>query len=63
MQIKVKYEKGVFKPLGKVKGLKEGQILDLTIDEMHAIAMAGGAFDFLLDEEDIYTEDDVIEKV
>lgn len=63
MQIKVKYEKGVFKPLKKISGLKEGEILDVSINDLHAIQMAGGSFDFLYDEEDLYTEDDVIEPV
>ena len=68
MQMKLKYEKGVFKPLKTIKGLKEGQVIDVTIDEMpieelYEFARAGGSFDFLLEDEDLYTEDDVIEPV
>ena len=66
MQIKVKYENGVFKPLTKISGLKEGMILDISIQEMpneelYAFAKAGGSFDFLLEDEDLYTEEDIIE--
>jgi predicted DNA-binding antitoxin AbrB/MazE fold protein len=62
MQIKVKYEKGVLKLLKKVKIFKEGQVLDLDVEpDMAKIAFATGFFDFLKDEEDLYTKEDVIE--
>ena len=64
MQLKVKYEKGVFKPLKGIHGLKEGQIIEISIEsDMHVIAEAGGAFDFLKEEEDIYSKADIIEPV
>jgi len=63
MQIKVKYEKGVLKPLKRIKIFKEGQILDLDVElDMTKIAIATGFFDFLKDEEDLYTEEDIIER-
>lgn len=59
-------EKRVFKLLGKNKGLTEVSESDVCMDdistqEMMSWAIAGGAFDFLLEDEDLYTEDDVIE--
>ena len=35
---------------------------DFTTDELQIIAQEGGAFDFLNDEEDIYTDNDLIVK-
>ncbi len=58
MQIKVKYQKGVFKPSQKVKKIKEGQELEINIEEH---TQAGKAFDFLKDEEDLYSEKDIVE--
>lgn len=62
MTIKLKYEEGVFKPLSKINGINEGQVIELKIkDDMAEIAMAGGSFNFLYDEEEIYSEKDIID--
>ena len=64
MSIKVKFEEGTFKPLEKVKNIKEGDELEIHIetDDFHALAMAGESFEFLKDEPDIYSEEDIIER-
>ena len=63
MGIKVKYEKGVFKPLDKVKGIKEGEELEISIErqEWNVLAMSNPSFDFLKDESDNYTKTDVVD--
>ncbi|HLC33085.1 MAG TPA: antitoxin AF2212-like protein [Candidatus Nanoarchaeia archaeon] len=65
MEIKVVYKKGVFMPLRKVKGFKEGEKLDVSIEkeDFHKLVVAGKSFDFLKDEEELYSEDDVVESV
>ena len=57
MEIKVKYKNGVLKPLQKVTGLEEGEELEVSIEkeDIHVLAMAGEAFDFLKKEEDLYS--------
>ena len=62
MHIKVKYQKGVFKPMQEVKEFKEGEELEISIEkeDIHALALAGEAFDFLKEEEDLYSEKDLI---
>lgn len=61
-EIRARYEDGVFKPLQKVRGLKDGQIVEIAVqqDDLAALAMQGGSFDFLADEEDLYTEADIV---
>lgn len=56
MHLRVKYEKGVLTPLEKINGFEEGEELDVHIDKL---AEHGGAFAFLNDEEDLYSEADV----
>ncbi|MCX6708994.1 MAG: hypothetical protein NTW67_05105 [Candidatus Woesearchaeota archaeon] len=34
---------------------------EIPIEELYAFAKAGGSFDFLLEDEDLYTEEDIIE--
>ena len=62
MQIQVKFEKGVFKPLRKIEGIKEGEQVEIHIekDDWNKLAMANPAFDFLKEEPDVYTEEDII---
>ena len=64
MVMKVRYEKGVFKPLSEVTGIAEGEELDISLyrDNWHKLLEEGGSFDFLKDEEDLYTEADIVEK-
>ena len=31
MEVKARYEKGVFKPLEKVKGIKSGEVVELSL--------------------------------
>ena len=63
MDIKVKYESGVFKPLQIVKGLKEGEELSINFDrsDFHQLLVQGSSFDFLKEEPDLYTDEDIIE--
>lgn len=62
MRIRVKYHKGVFKPLGKIKGIKEGEELEIHIgrEEWHELAMKNKSFEFLKSEPDIYSEKDIL---
>jgi len=63
MDIHVKYKDGVFKPLEKVEGLEEGEELEIHIERKNwkYLAMNNPSFDFLDDEPDIYSEEDVIQ--
>ncbi|PIN75967.1 hypothetical protein COV18_00905 [Candidatus Woesearchaeota archaeon CG10_big_fil_rev_8_21_14_0_10_37_12] len=63
MHLRVKYIEGVFKPLQKVKGLKEESELDISLDEseLHLIAMKSKSFDFLENEPELYSEFDLVE--
>jgi len=62
MGIKVLYQKGVFKPLEKVKGIREGEELEihLEIQDWNRLAMSNPSLDFLKTEPDVYTERDII---
>ena len=62
MGIKVLYQKGVFKPLEKVKGIREGEELEihLEIQDWNMLAMSNPSLDFLKTEPDVYTERDII---
>ena len=53
MLIRVKYQKGVFKPIVKIKGIKEGE-------EWHELAMKNRSFQFLKSEPNIYSEKDIL---
>ncbi len=63
MEIKVKYKNGVFEPLQKIRGFEEGEKFEVIVEkeDLHVLAMAGKSFDFLAKEEDLYSEDDLIE--
>ena len=65
MSIEAIYRKGVFLPLEKIEGLKEGEKVELCIEKenFHTIVSSGKSLDFLDNEEDIYSEDDIIEPV
>ena len=64
MGIKVKYEEGVLKPMEEIKNIEEGEELEVHIEseQFHVLAMAGESFNFLKDEEDLYSEKDLIER-
>ncbi len=66
MTIKAIFEEGAFKPLSRIKNLHEGQIIEIRIeaikrDNLAELTMCGGSFDFLDDDENIYSEKDLIE--
>lgn len=65
MEIKAIFREGVFQPLGKIKNVSEGQIIEINIepsekDNLAEISMQGKSFDFLKNDEDIYSEKDLI---
>ena len=62
MEIKVKYEEGVFKPLERVIYVREGEEFEIILEkeDMHILATAGRSFDFLEEEEDLYASTDII---
>jgi len=62
MGIKVLYQKGIFKPLDKIRGIKEGEELEIHIErhEWSKLAMKNPSFDFLKSEQDIYTKSDIV---
>mgnify|MGYP001571120713 FL=1 len=65
MEIKTIFRKGMFQPLTKIKNIPEGQIIEISIetsekDDLAEISMQGKSFDFLDNEEDIYSEKDLI---
>ena len=62
MGIKAIYQEGVFKPLKKIKGIKEGEEVEISIEnhQWNALAMSNPSFKFLKNEPDIYTETDII---
>ena len=64
-QIKAIFKEGVFQPLRKIKNVSEGQIIEINIetsekDNLAEISMQSGSFDFLENEENIYSEKDLI---
>ena len=64
-QIKAIFKEGIFQPLRKIKNINEGQIIEINIEtsekeNISEISMQGGSFDFLENEEDIYSEKDLI---
>ncbi|MEK6823720.1 MAG: antitoxin AF2212-like protein [Nanoarchaeota archaeon] len=65
MEIKAIFKEGVFQPLRKIKNVSEGQIIEINIetsekDALAEISMQSGSFDFLENEEDIYSKKDLI---
>ena len=61
--MKAKYQEGVFKPLEKIKDIKEGEEVEIFIErhEWNNLAMSNPSFKFLKNEPDIYTQSDIIE--
>lgn len=61
--MKAKYQEGVFKPLEKIKDIKEGEVVEISIEhhEWNKLAMANPSFEFLKNEPDIYSEEDIID--
>lgn len=65
MEIKAIFKEGVFQPLKKIENVSEGQIIEINIktsekDNIAEISMRGKSFDFLKNDEDIYSEKDLI---
>ncbi len=65
MEIKARFKEGVFQPLKKIENVSEGQIIEINIetsekDNIAEISMQGKSFDFLENDEDIYSEKDII---
>ena len=60
--MKAKYQEGIFKPLEKIKDIKEGEVVEIFIErhEWDKLAMSNPSFNFLKDEPDIYTKADII---
>ena len=60
--MKAKYQEGVFKPLEKIKDIKDGEVVDIFIErhEWNNLAMSNQSFNFLKNEPDIYTKGDII---
>ena len=63
MGIRVRYKEGVFKPLEKVKDIKEGEELEIYLDrhEWNKLATSNKSFNFLKKEPEIYTESDIVD--
>ncbi len=61
--MKAKYQEGVFKPLEKIKDIKEGEVVEIFIErnDWNKLAMSNPSFKFLNNEPDIYTKSDIIE--
>ena len=59
--MKAKFQEGVFKPLEKIKDIKEGEVVEISIErhEWSKFAMSNPSFDFLKNEPDIYSEYDI----
>ncbi|MBI2657001.1 antitoxin family protein [Candidatus Woesearchaeota archaeon] len=47
--MKAKYQHGVFKPLEEIKDIKEGEVVEMSIEchEWNKLAMANPSFEFL----------------
>ena len=60
--MKAKYQEGIFKPLEKIKDIKEGEVVEIFIErhEWNKLAMSNPSFNFLKDEPDIYTKAGII---
>ena len=60
--MKAKFQEGVFKPLEKIKDIKEGEVVEIFIErhEWSKFAMSNPSFDFLENEPDIYNKGDII---
>jgi len=61
--MKARYQEGVFKPLEKIKDIKEGEVVEISIErhEWNKLAMANPSFEFLKNEPDIYSGKDIID--
>lgn len=66
MTIKAIFKEGLFWPINKIENIPEGQIMEINIEtinenDLAEVSMQGGCFDFLENEEDLYSEKDLIE--
>ena len=64
MEIKVKYQKGVLRPLHRIKGIKEGEVLNVVLEsyKWNKLAMNNPSFSFLKREQDIYSKSDIVKE-
>ena len=64
MEMRVRYQKGIFKPLQRVRGIKEGEVLSIFIERQYwsKLAMHNPSFSFLKHEPDIYSKTDVVKE-
>ena len=62
--MKAKYQRGVFKPLEEIKDIKEGEVVEISIErhEWGKLAMSNPSFNFLKNEQDSYTKADLIDR-
>ena len=63
--MKAIFKKGVFQPLNRIENIPEGQIIEINIElskknDLADISMYKESFDFLENEENIYSEKDLI---
>ena len=61
--MKARYQEGVFKPMEKIKDIKEGEVVEISLErhEWDKLAMANPSFEFLKNELDIYSGKDIID--
>ena len=61
MEVKARYEKGVFKPLEKVKGIKSGEVVELSLKKRNLRNYK--FFGIWKDRKDISTSKDYVRKI
>lgn len=61
--MKARYQEGVFKPMEKINDIKEGEVVEISIErhEWNTLAMKNPSFKFLKNEPDIYSGKDIID--
>ena len=65
MDIKVRYQNGIFTPLETVEGIEEGEEVEIHVEreDWGKLAESNPAFSFLQGEPDLYTEKDIVKKI
>ena len=61
--MKARYQEGVFRPLEKIKDIKEGEVVEISIErhDWNKFAMTNPSLKFLKNEPDIYSGKDIID--
>lgn len=64
MEILVRYEEGMFKPVEKVTGIEEGAEFEIHLEreDWHKLGSSNPSFFFLKEEPEIYSKKDVLSK-